>query len=418
MDPITEALELYDAGNVNEAVNHLMENANEISEQDQFSVAELLQQWGFLDEARRLFEELHRTYPDDHQIKFQLADIYIDLEMDTEALDLIESIEPDDPDYINALMILADIYQSQGLNEVAEQKLLQAKELQPDNYLIDFGIAELAFHNGEFHKALDHYEKIQSHEGEFPLVSIHERLAECYASVGKWENALTFYQELELKEPDQLFKYGYTAFQLERYDISIKAWNDLIDLDPDYTSVYPYLAKAYEEEGVMDAANDILKKGLKKDEYNIDLYITIARNELKQNNIEEAKSYLKEAISLDPGHEKAIEELFNIYESRDEWNDAKKLVEELMKFEPYPEILDWRAGQVYNELEEFDKARKSFEKAYLTYHNDTDFLKEYGYFLIEEGQMEKAISMLKEYLNQNPEDADTKDFVHRLQGGL
>ncbi|MFD2640352.1 tetratricopeptide repeat protein [Piscibacillus salipiscarius] len=418
MDPIKDALDLYDAGNVNEAVNHLMENAREISEQDQFSVAELLQQWGFLDEARRLFEELYRTYPNDHQIKFQLADIYIDLEMDSEALELIESIEPDDPEYINALMILADIYQSQGLNEVAVQKLLQAKELQPDNYLIDFGIAELAFHHGEFQKALDHYEKLEAHEGEFPFVTIHERLAECYASLGKWENALTYYQELELKEPDQLFKYGYTAFQLERYDIAIKAWNDLLDLDPDYTSVYPYLAKAYEEEGVMESALDILKQGLKKDEYNIELFINIARIELKQDQLEAAKSHLKEAIALDPGHEKAIIELFSIYESRDDWDDAKKLVEELMKFDAYPEILDWLAGQVYNELEEFEKAKNSFEKAYLTYHNDADFLKEYGYFLIEEGQMNKAIQLLKDYLIQNPEDQDTKEFLHRLQGGI
>ncbi|MGP4071938.1 tetratricopeptide repeat protein [Piscibacillus sp. B03] len=418
MDPIAEALDLYDAGNVNEAVNHLMEHASEISEQEQFSVAELLQQWGFLEEARRLFEELHRTYPNDHQIKFQLADIYIDLEMDTEALELIESIEPDDPEYINALMILADIYQSQGLSEVAEQKLMQAKELQPENYYIDFGIAELAFHNGEFHKALEHYEMLESHEGEFPFVNIHERLAESYASVGQWENALTFYQELELKEPDQLFKYGYTAYQLARYDISIKAWNDLIDLDPDYTSVYPYLAKAYEEEGLLDSAKDVLNQGMKKDEYNIDMYISLAQLELKQNNIEEAKSNLKEAIALDPSHEKAISELYSIYEAHENWEDAKKLVEELMKFEPYPEILDWKAGQVFNELEEFDKAKKFYEKAQLTYHNDADFLKEYGYFLIEDGQMEQAIKLLKSYLKQNPEDHDTKEFIHRLQGGI
>ncbi|RPF55773.1 tetratricopeptide repeat protein [Aquisalibacillus elongatus] len=416
MDPIAEALDLYEAGNVNEAVNHIMEHANEISEQDQFSVAELLQQWGFLDEARRLFEELHRTYPGDHQIKFQLADIYIDLEMDEVALELVESIEPDDPEYINALMILADIYQSQGLNEVAEQKLMQAKELQPDNYLIDFGIAELAFHNGEFQKAVEHYEKIESHSGEFPFVNIHERLAESYSSIGKWEEALSYYEELELKEPDPLFKYGYTAYQLKRYDIAIKVWNDLLDLDPDYTSVYPYLAKAYEEEGIMDAASDVLKKGLKKDEHNIELYITIAKNELKQDHIEEAKRYLKEAIALDPGHEKAIVELYNIYETHGDWEDARKLIEELKKFEPYPEILDWKAGQVYNELEEYDLAKEAYTKAHTTFHQEADFLREYGYFLVEEGQIEQAISLLEKYLAQNPEDRETAEFINRMKG--
>ncbi|TFB23970.1 tetratricopeptide repeat protein [Filobacillus milosensis] len=416
MDPIAEALDLYEAGNINEAVNHLMENAKEISEQEQFSVAELLQQWGFLEEARRLFEELYRTYPIDHQIKFQLADIYIDLEMDEEALSLIEEIEPDDPEYVDALMIFADIYQSQGLNEVAEQKLIQAKELQPENPLIDFGLGELAFFNGEFQKAIDCYERIEPHADQFPMVNILERLAECHATIGNWEQALVYYQDLDLKEPDQLFKYGYTAFQMSRYDVSIKAWNDLIDLDSDYTSVYPYLAQAYEEEGLLEAANDILKQGLKKDEYNLELYITLARNEKKQGHIEHTKKYLKEAIALDPSHEKAIEELYSIYEQNDNWDDALKLVEELKKFEPYPEILDWRSAQVYNELEEFDKARNSYEKAYLTYHQEADFLKEYGFFLVEEGKMEKAVELLNEYLKQNPEDQETIEFLERTQG--
>ena len=62
-------------------------------------------------------------------------------------------------------------------------------------------------------------------------------------------------------------------------------------LDENYTSVYPYLAQAYEEEGLVKEANEILKKGLQKDEYNIELYLTIAKNELKLNELDEAKNY-------------------------------------------------------------------------------------------------------------------------------
>ncbi|MGM8213969.1 tetratricopeptide repeat protein [Bacillaceae bacterium W0354] len=415
MDLIQTALEMYDSGKVNEAVNYLLEHISSETEEDQFAIGELLHSWGYLDEALNIFKELLQDYPDDFEIKFMLADIYIDLEQDEKALDLVESIEPNDPNYIRALVVLADIYQSQGLYEVSEQKLLQAKQLSTDDEAIDLGLAELYFHVGDYAKAIPYYEKLADFANQFPFVNITERLAECYSSIGKWEEALNVYQQLELNNPDDLFKYGYTAYQLERYDISIKVWKDLIKLDRDYTSVYPYLAKAYEYEGMLEEANHILKNGLKNDEYNIDLYITLARNELKLNRIEEAKSYLKEAIALDPGHEEAIEELLNIYFTYEEYNDAKKLVEELMKFQPYPDILEWRAAQIYNELDLFEQSQSMYEKASLVFKSNPDFQKEYGFFLVEEGNLNEAIQYLRAYINEFPDDLEVMDYLERLE---
>lgn len=414
MNPIPEAVQLFDEGKVNDAVNLLMDHVNQLSEEDNFSVGELLQHWGFLDEAKEVFEKLLRKHPNDVEIKLMLADIYVDLEEDENALQLIEDISPNDPQYIRALVVLADIYQAQGLVEVAELKLLEAKRLAPKNEMIDLGLAELYFYAGDFKKAITYYEKLKKAEEQFPFIDFNERLAECYAQIGKWEEALDVYKDLDLDSPDELFKYGYTAFQVKRFDIAIRVWEDLISLDENYTSVYPYLAQAYEEEGLVKEANEILKKGLQKDEYNIELYLTIAKNELKLNELDEAKNYLKQAIALDPGHEDAINTLINIYLDEEDYDQAKKLIDELMKFKPYPEILEWHAATIYNELEMYEEARKMYEQAALLFEDNPQFQKEYGFFLIEEGKVNKAIELLQKYVKSFPEDMEVVQYLERF----
>jgi len=416
MGPIPEALELFENGKVTEAVELLMTEVSQVSEQEQFAIGELLHSWGFLNEAASVFNDLLTANEDDHEVKFMLADIYIDLEEDEKALQLIEDIDPEDPDYVRALVVLADIYEQQGLYEVSEQKLLQAQRIAPKNEAIDLALAELYFHVGDFSNAIYYYEKVKHLADQFPFVNIQERLAESYSSIGKWEEALEQYKQLDLEHPDELFKYGYTAFQLKRFDIAIKVWEDLIKYDKDYTSVYPYLAQAYEEEGLIKEANNVLKNGLQFDEYNIELYMTLAKNEIKLKRIDEAKSYLKEAIALDPGYEDAIEQLITLYFSHDEFEEAKDLIEELMKFKPYPNLLDWRLAQVYEELELFDKANTFYEKAALVFNNDPSFQKEYGFFLVEEGKYKEAKQLLQSYLKSHPEDEDVYDYLNRLIG--
>ena len=44
-----------------------------------------------------------------------------------EAILILEKIHEDDPSFPESLLLLADLYQMEGLYEVSEQKLLKAK---------------------------------------------------------------------------------------------------------------------------------------------------------------------------------------------------------------------------------------------------------------------------------------------------
>ena len=95
-----------------------------------------------------------------------------------------------------------------------------------------------------------------------------------------------------------------------------------------------------------------------------------------------------------------------------------KLAELLLKEEEYEEaihlvstldILDqgeayWYLAQAYNGLEEYADAKKYYELAHPYMDIDADFLKDYGIFLREEGQLDKSKEVLQAYLTMVPDD--------------
>ena len=82
-------------------------------------------------------------YPDEDSLKTALADIAISEGEDDEALEYLSSITPDSEAYLQALLVSVDLYQTQGMFEVSEQKLLQALDLAPDEEIIRFAFSRI-----------------------------------------------------------------------------------------------------------------------------------------------------------------------------------------------------------------------------------------------------------------------------------
>src|SRR5699024_7551273 len=117
-------------------------------------------------------------YPNEGELMIPLAEMYIELQKDEAAIQLLNDIKQDDSFYLESLLLLADVYQAQGLFEVSEQKLLAAKELAPDELVIDFALGEFLFSIGQTNRAIPFYEKIHQQTLELNNVEIGERLAE------------------------------------------------------------------------------------------------------------------------------------------------------------------------------------------------------------------------------------------------
>lgn len=109
------------------------------------SLAEELQSLGFLEEAKRILEKLLKDFPEEDIFYLSLAEIAIENDDIDGAFEYLERIQPESENYLESLLVIADLYQVLGIPEVSEAKLLQAKTIAPEEPLITFALAELHF---------------------------------------------------------------------------------------------------------------------------------------------------------------------------------------------------------------------------------------------------------------------------------
>lgn len=413
LNNMMKALQLFENNQPEQAIQLIDNYLPQANAEEKIEIVELYIQWGFLNEAITILTDLMNEYPDDGELKVMLADIYIENDEDEQALLLLNEISKHDAVYLQALVQQADLYQAQGLFEVAEQKLLLAKRMAPEEEIIDFALGELFFSIGQFQKAVTHYQKVKS--PDIAGVGITDRLAEAYASTGEYEKALDYYQKLTNDHPDTLFKHGFTAAQIGRHDIAINTWEKVIEKDPYYHSVYHELAEVYEKEELIKEAYETALKGLKVDEFNKKLYFLAGKLAHQLHKNEKSNEWISEAISLDPDYKEAILFKIELLKENDDYSEIIHFIDYIQEEGGDDPLYDWELARAHYENESYKKALNHYQQAYNNLSTDSDFLKEYGYFLIEEGRNAEAIKIFDTYLNMNPEDFEIEELLRRFK---
>src|SRR5690625_5319714 len=98
MDTIKQAVHLMDNKQTEEALQLLDKHLLVTDDDQKYTIAELYLQWGLNEEAQSILEDLLHRYPEESDLKIMLADIYIGLEDDESAINLLTEIDANDPD--------------------------------------------------------------------------------------------------------------------------------------------------------------------------------------------------------------------------------------------------------------------------------------------------------------------------------
>jgi tetratricopeptide (TPR) repeat protein len=416
MDKVKQIISLLENGQHEEAITNYNDILKSGTHEERFVLGEELLQYGFLEEAKALFERLLQAYPEEGELLVLLAEIEIDLGNEEEAILVLEKIDHQDPSYPQALLLLADLYQMQGLFEVSEQKLLQAKAILPEERVIDFALGELFSEEGKFGEAITSYQKVLKTDDTIAGVNVNERLADVLSASGAFEDALPFFEKaLEKKlEINTLFSFAFTALQAGYNRTAIERFIELKELDHEYHSLYYHLAQAYEREEEIENAFNSVKTGIKQDEFNKELFFYGGKLALKIGNEEEAVDLFRQALALDPEYMEAALTLNKVFLKKEQYENMLEIVHLMEQFEnEEPQIL-WDAAVAYQNLEEFSQALNKYEHAYTYFNQQPDFLSEYGYFLIEEGKREQAAEIFKQLIKIDPENGEYADVLERI----
>jgi tetratricopeptide (TPR) repeat protein len=386
--------------------------------EEQFMLGEQLLQLGFLDEARQLFMVLLESFPGEGELTLLLAETLVEMDREEEAMLILDEIDDTDPFYARSLLILADLYQMQGLYEVSEQKLLKAQHVEPNEPIIKLALGELYLEEGKFLEAVRQYEALaKENETEIAGILVYKRLAEAYSAGGAFEESLPFYKKaLDSKmDVDTLFMYGFTAFQAGQYKTAAIKLTEAAELDPDYHSIYLHLARAYEMEEEIDMALEAARSGIARDAYQKELYLLAGKLALKSGLEEEGESHLRESLALDPEYTEAALALNALLMKKEQYEGVLEIVSMFRESGSAEPLLLWDAARAAERLEKYEEAAELYAQLFPILKENTEFLSGYGYFLLEEGHRGDALAVFEMLIKEEPLNDEWTDLVDRLK---
>ncbi|MFB5661683.1 tetratricopeptide repeat protein [Alteribacillus sp. HJP-4] len=414
---IQEGLTLLQKGDTENGLEQLALAEKDASHQEKYDLILLYQEMGRADKAKPLLEELIRLYPDEGELYVMIAETSIDLDQEDDAIEWLLEVSGEDNVYLQAQMLLADLYQLQGLDEAAEDKLRKALEIAPEEPVLLAGLADFYLERGDFSKSIPYLKQAERLGFTFPEGSLDLRLAEAYSATGEFEDALRHYEIglKEKKETQAMFGYGFTALQLNEYKLAAEQLEALKSMDPEFVTLYPYLVRAYEGAQMHEEALKAAEEGLSVDEFNDGLFTEAGKLSLSLGDEISAERRLKEALALNPANSEAGLSLLAMWDRQEDFDSIIELASHLSELGEEDPRLTWYQGRAYFETEKDKKAMECYEKAYTSYQEDPEFLEEFGRLLLEAGQRGKAEAVLKEALMLDPSNQEITYLLEELE---
>ncbi|WP_251138106.1 tetratricopeptide repeat protein [Exiguobacterium sp. s191] len=411
-------IEELEHGHTSEALAALEKLEKTGTDEDRLAVADLYIELGLSDRAVDLLAPLYVEYAGNAGVALLLAECYIDLDREEEAISVLEQVDTMDTEYgPRSLVLLADLYQSQGLDEVALAKLKEARNLAPDEPLLAYGLAELYMTLGAFDQAVPLFAEIAERpelRAELPLDALY---AESLAMTGQFEDAIPLYERAVAERSDlhTLFGLAMTAHRVGQHQKAVETFQQLIAQDPDYTSAYVPYAESQAELGLTKEALNVIKQGMERDDYNDELRTMEALFLLKLGDRAGSVQALREALALNPESIVAAERLLSLL-AEDE--DHEAMIETISAIEEHvtAPILTWYRARALYALEEYTQAMENYAIVEGAFTEDALFLKEYGFALVEEGRREEGQRLLRRAAKLTPEDNELVDYVERMDG--
>lgn len=379
-------------------------------------LGEVLIEKGFLIEAKEVFLDLvERQLSEKDLVLTYLAEIAIEEDDYETAFEYLDQIKKTSEYYPRALFMMADAYQAIGFVEVSLAKLQELLALLPDDETVQFAYAEIALLANKLTLAQNMYELLlDAGYTEFSNVSILERLATTLAHQGKFEEALDYYKEAyRHKKNDQiLLNLARLNQQMHEMDEAIVYYEELIKENPNIKEAYLELADIYVHEQQPVKAAQLLEQAIKENPYYVHFYLHLAEVLEELEDYQKANLYLNQALLLDEEEDSVLTALAKNAFYQGEYEQTLHYFERIEN--AYQGELLWMVARIYNEEEEFEKAAHYYEMALEEMQEVPEFIRDYCYFLRDEGRLKEALALLESHLAKEMHD----ESLHQLYDEL
>ena len=374
-----------------------------------YELATYLEGIGFYPQAKEIYLKIVEDFP---EVNLNLAAIASEDGQIEEAFAYLEEIQADSDWYVSALALKADLYQLEGLTDVAREKLLEALTYSEDPLLI-LGLAELDSELENYQEAIQGYAQLDNRTiYEQTGISTYQRIGFAYAQLGKFETATEFLEKaLELEYDDlTAFELASLYFDREEYQKAVLYFKQLDTISPDFEGYeYGYSQALHKEHQVQEALR-IAKQGLEKNPFETRLLLAASQFSYELHDASGAENYLLTAKEDAEDTEEILLRLATIYLEQERYEDIIDLQSE----EPENLLTKWMIARSYQEMDDLDTAYELYQELAGDLKDNPEFLEHYIYLLRELGYFEEAKVNAQAYLKLVPDDVQMQELFETL----
>ena len=374
-----------------------------------YELATYLEGIGFYPQAKEIYLKIVEDFPEVH---LNLAAIAREDGQIEEAFAYLEEIHPDSNWYVSALVLKADLYQLEGLTDVAREKLLEALTYSEDPLLI-LGLAELDSELENYQEAIQGYAQLDNRTiYEQTGISTYQRIGFAYAQLGKFETATEFLEKaLELEYDDlTAFELASLYFDQEEYQKAVLYFKQIDTISPEFEGYEYGYSQALHKEHQAQEALLIAKQGLEKNPFETRLLLAASQFSYELHDASGAENYLLTAKEDAEDTEEILLRLATIYLEQERYEDILDLQSE----EPENLLTKWMIARSYQEMDDLDTAYEHYQELAGDLKDNPEFLEHYIYLLRELGYFEEAKVNAQTYLKLVPDDVQMQELYERL----
>lgn len=334
---------------------------------------------GAASQATTEFEEMAKAYPQAPAVHYQLALTHLRANEIGKALANLNKALGLDPNYADAILLLA----------------------------------ELKIRTGDLDAAIVSLKRLIQQRPEIAPAQL--LLADAYRAQGNLDDALNVYRQLEKsfpKNPRVHYLMGVVFLQQKKIDEARQAFGTAQELAPDYLPAVDQLVELDLKENQYQRALQRVEKQIERDPKLPEPYLLLAKIHLAQRDTTQAEAALRKIIELRPDYRPSYLLLARLYVDSGQHDVALKHLQAIVAKDPKPVGALMLIGMIHDQHKDYDAARDAYERILAIDPKFIAALNNLAYLYSEHlGQLEKAYETARRARELGPQDPATADTL-------
>jgi len=332
----------------------------EISEQ--FQTALQYYNEGKLDEALFICRDILRVQPDYLEAVHLLAMLYYRRRDYDRAVSSMETILNHAPDDYYAYFLLGNIFQEQGNLEKAATFFEKSVALNPSFADAYYNLAIILEKTIQFEKALISYKKALALNPN--LADVHNNLGNLLLKMKRFDEALPYLGKALQLNPHYVLAFNNMGMALKGQghpDEAILHFRKAIEINPAFADAYYNLAIVLKEKDKADEAMLNFKKAIELNPAFADAYYNLAIVLKEKDKADEAITLFQRAVELNPAFADAYCNLAIIFEESGMLNNALSYYQKALQINPDDAEVLWNMSLAMLSSGNFKEGWRKYE---------------------------------------------------------